>query len=80
MYKSTPITAKAKQSPYKADKTLIEGARSLGQSTNANKEKDPEDGAKIYTEGKKNTRVVTGDEITRNKTYQDMIDLSLIHI
>tara|TARA_R110001632_G_scaffold72532_1_gene167617 strand:+ start:3685 stop:4635 length:951 start_codon:yes stop_codon:yes gene_type:complete len=74
MYKSTPITAKAKRSPYKADETLIAGARSLGQSTNTNKEKDPEDGAKIYTEGKKNTRVVTGDEITRNKTYQDMID------
>ena len=74
MYKSTPITAKAKQSPYKADETLIAGARSLGQSTNTNKEKDPKDGAKIYTEGTENEEVVTGDEITRNKTYQDMID------
>ena len=72
MYKSTPITAKAKQSPYKADETLIAGARSLGQSTNTNKEKDPEDGAKIYTEGKKNKRVVTGDEKTRIKTAADV--------
>lgn len=67
MYKSTPITAKAKQSPYKADETLIAGARSLGQSTNTNKEKDPKDGAKIYTEGTENEEVVTGDEITKTE-------------
>ena len=60
MYKSTPITAKAKQSPYKADKTLIAGARSLGQSTNTNKEEDPRTGLKFILKVKKIQKLLQG--------------------